>query len=52
MCSPGEMALRAEGATAIIQNFLDFDRFRQGLEELVYGKSVVCPTAEPFSRAR
>ena len=46
-----EMALRAEGATAIIQDFTNFARFRQRLEELVYGKSVVCPTAEPFGRA-
>jgi len=41
-----EAALRAEGARAIIQDFGDFDLFRQTLEELVYGKSVVCSPAK------
>ena len=32
-----ETALRAAGATAIIQDFTDYDRFREVLEELRYG---------------
>ena len=32
-----EMALRAAGATAIIQDFTDYDRFREVLEEFRYG---------------
>ncbi len=41
-----EAALRAEGARAIIQDFSDFDQFRHVLEELDYGKSVVCSSAK------
>lgn len=41
-----EAVLRAEGARAIIQDFSDFDRFRHMLEELDYGKSVVCSSAK------
>jgi phosphoglycolate phosphatase-like HAD superfamily hydrolase len=47
-----ETALRAEGATDIIQDFTDYDRFREVLEELRYGKSVVCSSREPAGRAR
>ena len=47
-----ETALRAEGATAIIQDFTDFVRFREVLEELRHGKSVVCPVTESSGRAR
>jgi phosphoglycolate phosphatase-like HAD superfamily hydrolase len=32
-----ETALRAAGATAIIQDFTDYDRFREVLGELRYG---------------
>jgi phosphoglycolate phosphatase-like HAD superfamily hydrolase len=39
-------ALRAEGARAIIQDFTDFDQFRQTLEELAYGIRVVRSPAE------
>jgi phosphoglycolate phosphatase-like HAD superfamily hydrolase len=41
-----EAALRAEGARAIIQDFTNFDQFRQTLEELAYGKSVVRSSAK------
>lgn len=41
-----EAVLRAEGARAIIQDFSDFDQFRHVLEELDYGKSVVCSSAK------
>ena len=47
-----ETALRAEGATAIIQDFTDFVRFREVLEELRHGKSVVCSFTESSGRAR
>ncbi|MGE4092586.1 MAG: HAD family hydrolase [Candidatus Binatia bacterium] len=47
-----EAALRAAGATAIIQNFADIAQFRQVIEELVYGKSVVCASAESSGRPR
>jgi phosphoglycolate phosphatase-like HAD superfamily hydrolase len=39
--SERETALRAEGATAIICDFTDFDRFLRMLRELVYGKGMV-----------
>jgi phosphoglycolate phosphatase-like HAD superfamily hydrolase len=41
-----EAALRAEGARAIIQDFTNFDHFRQTLEEIAYGKSVVRSSAK------
>jgi len=41
-----EAVLRAEGARAIIQDFSDIDQFRHVLEELDYGKSVVCSSAK------
>lgn len=41
-----ETALRAEGARAIIQDFTEYDQFRQMLEELAYGKSVVRSSAK------
>ena len=41
-----EAVLRAEGARAIIQDFSNFDQFRHVLEELDYGKSVVCSSAK------
>ncbi|MSQ47002.1 MAG: HAD family hydrolase [Deltaproteobacteria bacterium] len=41
-----ETVLRAEGARAIIRDFSDFDQFRHMLEELDYGKSVVCSSAK------
>lgn len=47
-----ETALRAEGATDIIQDFTDYDHFREVLEELRYGKSVVCSSPELAGRAR
>ena len=41
-----EAALRAEGARAIMRDFKDFDQFRQTLEEITYGKSMVCSSAK------